>query len=70
MLIATEIFAICKNKGRTIEEIAQKIYKTDNAKSVVRTYQCIMILLKHDILVPQFKGRILTFIVKNDKAEV
>jgi len=59
--IAAEIFALCKNNSRSIEELTKKIYGNQHSKNITRVYQVMVIFMKQGILVPQFKNRTLTF---------
>lgn len=59
-LLCTEIFGLCFNQARTIDDITTKIYKSCHAKNVVRIFQCCESLMKTGIMIPKFvNGRLL-----------
>lgn len=68
-IFVAEVIGCCFNRGRTIEEITTKIYKNNYAKNVVRVYQCCMVLLKHGIMDPKVKDRVLLFQVNKEAFE-
>lgn len=69
-MLGMEIFAILqKEKSASIEEITKQIYNNQNEKNTFRIYRYMMILLKHDLLVPQFKKDKLYFTLKNNGGE-
>jgi len=67
--LGTEVFALCKTKPRTIEEMTKKIYGNNYAKNVVRVYQVMVVFMKRGLLVPCFKDRVLTFKINNNGDE-
>lgn len=60
-LMFTKIFCICIRHGYTIEEVTQKIYNNNLAKNIVRVYQSIEIMMKHNIMIPKYQNNSLRF---------
>jgi len=60
-ILATEVFGLCYNHSRTIEDITNKIYNNQNEKNLVKVYRCCTILMSHGILVPKFINNVLKF---------
>ena len=50
----------------TIEQLTQKIYKNNLAKNTVRIYQCLMVMLKNDLVQPIVKEGMMYFKVKEE----
>jgi len=65
-LFVAEVIGCCFHHARTIEEITNRIYKNNYAKNIVRVYQCCMVLMKHGILAPKVKSRMLMFEVNQE----
>ena len=65
-LFVAKVIGCCFNRGRSIEDITNKIYKNNYAKNVVRVYQCCMVLMKYGILDPKVKDRMLLFQVNKE----
>jgi len=65
-IFVAEVMGCCFSQARTIEQITDRIYKNQYAKNIVRVYQCVMVLMKHGIMVPKVKGRILMFEVNQE----
>jgi len=69
MVLGIEIYALCKNKPCSIDDLSGVLYKNNYAKNVVRVYRGIVTLLEYGLVVPVFKNRVLLFKavdVKND----
>jgi hypothetical protein len=66
-VLGAEVMSICSGKSYRIEELTKKIYNNLDAKNIVRVYQCVEVLLYHDILIPEFKQRYLRFRLNKEK---
>lgn len=66
-LFVAQVVGICFKHSKTIEQITEKIYKNQSAKNIVRVYQCCMILMKHGVLVPKVKDRLLMFQINQEE---
>lgn len=68
-LLVVKIFSICLRNGYTIEEITDKIYKNNLAKNIVRVYQSVEIMMKHNIMIPKYQNNGLRFQVNQNICE-
>ena len=60
-LLGAKVFSIINKNPNTVEGVTKKIYGNLGARNIVRIYQCIMIMLKEGIMIPQFKNGVLIF---------
>lgn len=60
-LLVAQIFGLCMEEPKTIEDMTNRIYKNLYAKNIVRVYQCCEILMKRGVLIPKFHDRTLLF---------
>ena len=65
-LLFTKIFSLCLKHPYSIEEITDKIYKNNLAKNIVRVYQSMEIMMKHNIMLPKYQNNSLRFQVNPD----
>jgi hypothetical protein len=69
-LLGIEVYSALKQKQIcTIEQLTQRIYKNNLSKNIVRIYQCLMVMLKNDLVQPVVKEGILYFKTKDEKKE-
>jgi len=61
LIVATEIIAVCTKHNLSIDDITHKIYRNRNMKNRFRVFLCVEALLKHEVLIPQFKNGMLCF---------
>ena len=70
LLIGVEVFSLCKNRSRTLIEITEGIYGNNMYKNVTRVYRCLEVFMKHGLVVPVFKDRVLSFKLNGDNNKV
>ena len=64
--MCTEIFALCLQEPRTIEEMTNIIYKNLYAKNMIRIYLSTEILMARGVLVPTFAEKTLRFKISDE----
>jgi len=65
LVIASEVIAVCSHSSLSLDKITKKIYSNSMVKNRFRVFQVIEALLKHGVLVPQFKNNCLCFRFNN-----
>jgi len=66
LLLGAEILALIKVKHRNLREITDKIYGNDSYKNMTRVYTVLEAFMKHGLVVPIFKNRVLFFKVVDE----
>ena len=53
-ILVAELFSLCMDEPRTIEELCNVLYDNMYAKNLVRVYLMVQVLLKRGLLIPSF----------------
>jgi len=61
LLLGVEIMAVCMKHCKTVKEITRAIYKNEADKNMFRVFQCVEILLQHEVLKPMMNNNTLRF---------
>lgn len=64
-VLGAEILSLCHKKSYRIIDLTKELYGNYHSKNMVRVYMCLEALMKHGVIVPEFRNNFLRFKYNN-----